>query len=446
VVKFLEMTVRSVRSAAGREGVVEAMRVKELKSARPARAEDLSAVRNTVTEILETVRRGGDRAVRDYARKFDGYDGPIRIGEREIAEARASLPPGIIAGLDFAIERVEAFARAQRATLGEFEKEMMPGVFMGHRLVPVDSAGTYVPAGRYPCLTSAVMSLVPAKVAGVKRLVTCSSPGRDKRLNPAILYTMAKIGADEIYCLGGAQAIAAMAFGTETIRPVDMVVGPGNQWVAEAKRQVYGTVGLDFLAGPSECMVIADETGRADYIAADLLAQCEHDPNARGALVTNSERLGAAVLKEIDRQLRDLTTREVAGRSWEDNGVVAVTATLEDAAAYANDYAPEHLEVHARDPRALLPLLTSYGSLFLGEAAAEVFADKVSGTNHILPTLRGARHGGGLWVGTFMKTITHQWVDDAGMKQLAGYSVRQSEFEGMDAHRRAALIRLTGSL
>jgi histidinol dehydrogenase/sulfopropanediol 3-dehydrogenase len=276
--------------------------------------------------------------------------------------------------------------------------------------------------------------------------VACSSPGRDKRLNPAILYTMAKIGADEIYCLGGAQAIAAMAYGTETIRPVDLVVGPGNQWVAEAKRQVYGTVGLDFLAGPSECMVIADDTGRAAYIAADLLAQCEHDPNARGAFVTTSEQLGKAVLVEIEHQLRSLTTQEVARRSWEDNGVVVVTPTLADAAAYANDYAPEHLEVHTKDPRALLPLLNSYGSLFLGEAAAEVFADKVAGTNHILPTLRGARRGGGLWVGTFLKTITHQWVSDVGMAKLAQYSIRQSEFEGMDAHRRAALIRVTGRL
>ncbi len=420
------------------------MTARELKSAEPPRAEDLSAVRATVAEVLEAVRRGGDEAVAAFARKFDGYDGPIRVGEREIEEARSGLPRDIVEGLDFAIERVTAFARAQRATLGEFESEMMPGVFMGHRLVPVESAGAYVPAGRYPCLTSAVMSLVPAKVAGVKRLVACSSPGRDKRLNPAILYTMAKIGADEIYCLGGAQAIAAMAYGTQSIRPVDLVVGPGNQWVAEAKRQVYGTVGLDFLAGPSECMVIADDTGRPDFIAADLLAQCEHDPNARGALVTTSEQLGKAVLAEIERQLRDLTTQDVARRSWKRNGVVAVTPTLADAAAYANAYAPEHLEVHTRDPRALLPLLDSYGSLFLGESAAEVFADKVAGTNHILPTLRGARRGGGLWVGMFLKTITHQWVTGAGMERLARYSVRQSEFEGMDAHRRAALIRLTG--
>jgi histidinol dehydrogenase/sulfopropanediol 3-dehydrogenase len=430
------MTIRAAKALAFRE----------LKSARTPRAEDLRALREAVTEVLETVRRDGDKALAAYAKKFDGYEGPIRLGAKEIAEAQRALPADVIEGLDFAIERVTAFAQAQRATLGEFEKEMLPGLFMGHRLVPVESAGAYVPAGRYPCLTSAVMSLAPAKVAGVKRLVTCSSPGRDKRLNPAILYTMAKIGADEIYCLGGAQAIAAMAFGTETIRRVDLVVGPGNQYVAEAKRQVYGAVGLDFLAGPSECMVIADHTGRADFIAADLLAQCEHDPNARGALVTTSEKLGRAVLREIERQLKDLVTQEVARCSWETNGIVVVTGTLEEAAAYANDYAPEHLEVHTENPRALLPRLTCYGSLFLGEAAAEVFADKVAGTNHILPTLRGARRGGGLWVGTFLKTITHQWVSEDAKEKLARYAVRQSEFEGMDAHRRAALIRLTGKL
>jgi histidinol dehydrogenase/sulfopropanediol 3-dehydrogenase len=290
------------------------------------------------------------------------------------------------------------------------------------------------------------MSLVPAKVAGVKRVLACSSPGREKRINPAILYTMASIGADEIYCLGGAQAIAAMAYGTETIRPVDLIVGPGNQYVMEAKRQVFGTVGIDFLAGPSECLVIADETARADYIAADLLAQCEHDPQARGAVVTTSEELGKAVLEEIERQLKDLETEDVARQSWEDHGEVVVVSTLEEAAAYANEYAPEHLEVHTRDPKAILPLLTSYGSLFLGEAAAEVFADKVAGTNHILPTLRGARYTGGLWVGNFLKVITHQWVDEQGMKVLAPYSVRQAEFETMDAHRRAALIRMTGKL
>lgn len=422
------------------------MQIKELKSAKPVKVEDIKELRQRVEEILDRVRGEGDAALASYSRSFDGYEGPIRVGEAEIEAAKKELPAHIIEGLDFAIERVTAFAQAQRGQIGEFEQEMVPGVFMGHRLVPVDSCAAYVPAGRYPCLTSAVMSLVPAKVAGVRRVVTCSSPGKEKRINPAILYTMATIGADEIYCLGGAQAIAAMAYGTETIQPVDLIVGPGNQYVMEAKRQVFGTVGIDFLAGPSECMVIADETARADYIAADLLAQCEHDPQARGAVVTTSETLATQVLDEIERQLGDLKTEEVTRRSWEDKGIVVVVPTLQEAAAYANEYAPEHLEVHTKEPRALLPMLTSYGSLFLGEAAAEVFADKVAGTNHILPTLRGARHTGGLWVGHFMKVITHQWVDERGVQVLAPYSVRQAEFETMDAHRRAALIRLTNKL
>jgi len=422
------------------------MPFKELKKAKPVLEADLKALRQGVEEILERVRKEGDAALAHYARTFDQYEGPIRVSEAELETVKKELPAHIVEGLDFAIERVTAFAEAQRAQISEFEQEMLPGIYMGHRLVPVESCAAYVPAGRYPCLTSAVMSLVPAKVAGVKRIVACSSPGKEKRINPAILYTMGAIGADEIYCLGGAQAIAAMAYGTETIRPVDLVVGPGNQYVMEAKRQVFGTVGIDFLAGPSECLVIADETARADYIAADLLAQCEHDTEARGALVTTSESLGKQTLEEIERQLWDLETEEVARRSWEDKGDVVVVPTLEDACAWANHYAPEHLEVHTRDPKALLPLLTSYGSLFLGEAAAEVFADKVAGTNHILPTLRGARNTGGLWVGHFLKVLTHQWVDERGVNVLAPYSVRQAEFETMDAHRRAALIRLTHKL
>ncbi len=422
------------------------MEIKELKKAKPVKTEDVKALRQRVEEILERVRAEGDEALTYYSRTFDGFEGPTQVGEDEIEAAKKELPAHIIEGLDFAIERVTAFAEAQRAQISEFEQEMIPGVFMGHRLVPMDSCAAYVPAGRYPCLTSAVMSLVPAKVAGVKRIVVCSSPGKEKRINPGILYTMAAIGADEIYCLGGAQAIGAMAYGTETIRPVDFIVGPGNQYVMEAKRQVFGTVGIDFLAGPSEVLIIADETGRADYIAADLLAQCEHDPQARGALVTTSETLGNEVLAEIERHLADIETEEVARRSWEDKGIVVVVPTIEDAVAYANDYATEHLEVHTKDPKALLPLLTSYGSLFLGEAAAVVFADKVAGTNHILPTLRGARYTGGLWVGHFMKVITHQWVDERGTKVLAPYAMRQAEFETMDAHRRSAMIRMTNKL
>jgi len=420
------------------------MDVKEIKSARPVTPDDVKVLRRTVEDIIQAVGAGGDEAIAQYSQKFDGYGGPFRVTDEQIDAAKKELSTELIEGLDFAIQQVTAFAKVQRAQITEFEQEIAPGVYMGHRLIPLDSCAAYVPAGRYPCATSAVMSLVPAVVAGVTRIVAVSSPGREKRINPAILYTMAVVGATEIYCLGGAHAIAAMALGTETIAPVDMIVGPGNQYIMEAKRQLFGTVGIDFLAGPSECMVIADETGRADYIAADLLAQCEHDPQARGAFVTTSEQLAVKVVEEIERQLRELATEDVARQSWEDKGIVVVVPTLADAAAYANDYAPEHLEIHTTDPKALVPRLTSYGSLFLGESAAEVFADKVSGTNHILPTARAARYTGGLWVGHFLKVITHQWVDESGVQLLAPYSARQAEFETMDAHRRAALIRLTG--
>jgi histidinol dehydrogenase len=250
------------------------------------------------------------------------------------------------------------------------------------------------------------------------------------------------MGVDEIYCFGGAQAIAAFAFGTETVNPVDLIAGPGNQFVQEAKRQVFGTVGIDFLAGPSEVMVIADETARTDFIAADILAQCEHDPNARGALVTTSERLARQTLDEIERQLKERTTEQVARTSWENKGVVVVVKDLNDAARYANEYAPEHLEVHTADPRSLIPLLRNYGSLFLGENTAEVYADKVAGTNHILPTGAAARYTGGLWVGKYLKIVTYQEVDVKASLMLAKYAETQATFEGMDAHRYAATIRL----
>jgi histidinol dehydrogenase/sulfopropanediol 3-dehydrogenase len=313
---------------------------------------------------------------------------------------------------------------------------------MGQRIIPVDSCGCYVPAGRYPCLTSAVMSVIPAKVAGVRRIVACSPPGNSGSINPGILYTMHKMKVDEIYCIGGAQAIGAMAYGTGTIAPVDLIVGPGNQFVMEAKRQVFGTVGIDFLAGPSECLIIADETARADYIAADLLAQCEHDPNARGALVVTSESLARECLEEIERQLKDRTTEEVARTSWENKGVVAVVDDLADAARYADEYAPEHLEIHTSGPREVVPLLKNYGSLFIGEDTAEVYADKIAGPNHILPTGAAARYTGGLWVGMFLKVVTHMEVEGAASLKLAKYAEIQGAFEGMDAHRYAASIRI----
>ncbi len=414
-----------------------------IKPETPPREEDIERLREGVAQILKGIKEKGDEALREFSKRFDNYDPPsFRVSEEEMDEAERSIAPEVRRGLDYGIERVKAFAQAQRARLQEFEEEMAPGIFMGHRVVPVDSCACYVPAGRYPCLTSAVMSIVPAKVAGVRRLLTCSPPGRDGHINWPILYTMRASGADEVYCMGGAHAIGAVAYGTEAIPRVDLVVGPGNRWVTEAKRQVYGEVGIDFLAGPSEVLVIADSTGRPDWIAADLLAQLEHDPNARGCLVTTSEKLARTTIKEVERQLERLSTGDVAGVSWKNNGLVAVADDLDAACAFTNDYAPEHLEVHTENPKALLPKLTSYGSLFLGEMAAEVFADKVAGTNHILPTLRAARYTGGVWVGTFLKVITHQWVSRQGMEVLAPISARQALEEGMAAHRAAAQIRM----
>ena len=417
--------------------------MKRLKTAKPVCEQDRKALADNVAGILDRVKREGDAALREFEKKFDNFEPEtFRVSREESAKARDRLPAAVIEELDFAMDKVRAFAEAQKANLTEFEQEIYPGMVMGHRVIPVGSCGCYVPAGRYPCLSAAVMSVMPAKVAGVGRIVACCPPGPTGGINDGILYTLHEMHVDEIYCLGGAQAIGAMAFGTESIRPVDLVVGPGNQYVHEAKRQIFGTCGIDFLAGPSEVQIIADAEARADLLAADLLAQCEHDPNARASLVTTSETLGAAVLAEVETQLKVLETEAVARASWEANGEVVICPDLEACAHYANDYAPEHLEIHSAEPRALLPHLTSYGSLFLGELTAEVYADKIAGTNHSLPTGRAARYTGGLWVGMYLKVITHQQVDLATSMMLAKYAETQSTFEKMDAHRNAATIRL----
>jgi histidinol dehydrogenase len=419
------------------------MPISVLKAEPPVTSGDLTTLRNSVAAILARVEAEGDAALRHYEREFDRFEPEsFRISTEQAAAAKAELPLEVVEELEFAIAQVTAFARAQKATFSDFESEIAPGMKMGHRLIPVASCGCYVPAGRYPCLTSAVMTVVPAKVAGVRRVIACSPPGKDGRMSPGILYTMHQMGVDEIYCFGGAQAIGAFAYGTDTIDPVDLIVGPGNQYVTEAKRQVFGRVGIDFLAGPSECVVIADDSGRAEYVAADLLAQCEHDPNARGALVTTSRALALATLDEIEKQLSERTTEETARASWERHGQVVVADTLAEAAAHVNAYAPEHLELHLGDPRSLLPLLENYGSLFLGEQTAEVYADKIAGPNHVLPTGRAARYTGGLWVGMFLKALTHMEVDVPASVQLARYAEAQARFEGMDAHRFAAAIRL----
>ena len=420
------------------------MAKKILKAKVEKTEEDLRALQESVAAILAEVKKRGDAALRDYEKKFDNFTPEtFRVSREQLAKAGEQLPPLVKEELDFAIEQVGAFAEAQKACLTSFEKQMYPGMRMGHRVVPVKACGCYVPAGRYPCLTAAVMSVMPAKVAGVERIVVCSPPGREGRINLGIQYTLYRMGVDEVYCLGGAQAIGAMAFGTETMAPVNLIVGPGNQFVMEAKRQIFGTCGIDFLAGPSEVQVIADQTGAADIIAADLLAQCEHDPNAKGSLVTTSEQVGQATMEEVERQLKELSTEEVARAAWENGSEVVVCDTLEECCDHVNDYAPEHLEIHTKAPRDLLPLLHNYGSLFLGEMTAEVYADKVSGTNHSLPTHGAAKYTGGLWVGMYLKVITHQETTLEASLRLARLAEAQAEYEGMEAHRKAATIRLT---
>lgn len=419
------------------------MYYREIKSATTVAEEDVHKLEETVRSIIAKVKTEGDNALRFYEKEFDNYDPPsFRITPEQASKAKDKLPADVIEELDFAINQVTAFAQAQKESMVEFEKDIQPGMKMGQRIIPVDSCGCYVPAGRYPCLTAAVMSVIPAKVAGVGRIVALSPPGNIGAINPGILYTMHKMEVNEIYCIGGAQAIAALAYGTESIVPVDLITGPGNQFVMEAKRQVFGTVGIDFLAGPSEVLIIADETARNDYLAADLLAQCEHDPNARGCLVTTSETLALQTIDEIERQLRERTTMEVARTSWENKGLVILVETMENAARYANSYAPEHLEIHTSQPRQILALLKHYGSAFIGENTAEVYADKVAGPNHTLPTGGAARYTGGLWVGMYMKVITHMETDIGASLKLAKYSETQAEYEGMDAHRYAASIRL----
>ena len=417
--------------------------IEYLKKAQERPPEDRRVLYDRVEKILNSVRTEGDTALRRFSREFDRVEiHELRVSPAEIDAAEKSLPAALKAALLDVVEHVRRFARVQRESLRDVEREMYPGLFLGHRFVPVDSVGAYVPAGRYPTLSAAMMSIVPAKVAGVSRVIAASPPSYQGHVHPAILFGMHCSGADEIYAIGGAQAIGAMAYGTETIKPVDMIVGPGNQYVAEAKRQLFGTVGIDLIAGPSEVMVIADESARADWVAADLLAQCEHDPLARAALITTSRSMAEAVLAEIEAQLKSLKTADGAGQAWRDNGDVMLVSTLEEAADAANEWAPEHLEIHTVDPKSMIPFLRNYGSLFVGEEAAEVFADKLAGTNHILPTLRGARYTGGLSVSKFLKILTHQWCTEAAMKALAPAVVLQSTYEGMDAHRAAAAIRL----
>jgi sulfopropanediol 3-dehydrogenase len=341
----------------------------------------------------------------------------------------------------FAQQQIRHFAEAQRASIRDIEIETLPGVWLGHRNIPVQSVGCYVPGGRYPMVASAHMSIVTARVAGVKRIIGCTPPQNGKP-HAATIAAMKLGGADDIYLLGGVQAIGAMAYGTETIQPVDMVVGPGNAYVAEAKRQVFGQVGIDLLAGPTEILVVADDSADGEMAATDLLGQAEHGPTSQAILLTNSRRVAEATLKEVGRQLGVLKTAAVAEKAWEDHGEVILVDSLEEIITEANRIACEHVEVLTKNPRYFLEHLTNYGSLFLGQETNVAYGDKVIGTNHTLPTRTGARYTGGLWVGKFLKTVTYQEITESASALVGEYCSRLCEIENFWGHKEQADLRV----
>ena len=404
-------------------------------------------VKERVSEMLIRIEREGMDGVRHYSRELDGWDPPgFRVSDDEVERAADSVDEELREAIDFGRENTRRFAEMQRETLVTFEKEVAPGIVAGQRQVPVGSVGAYQPAGRVPLLASPFMTVVVPKVAGVGRVVACVPPRREGGVHPAMLHSIAVSGADAIYALGGVQALAAMAFGLfeDLDGPVDMIVGAGNAYVAEAKRQLYGTVGIDLLAGPSEVAVIADETADPELVAADLLGQAEHGPTSPASLVTTFEGLGRAVMEEIDRQLGELQTADVAGAAWRDHGTVAVARSREEAALLMDTIAPEHLEVHTKEDNWYLENLRNYGSLFLGSRSTVAYSDKgMTGTNHVLPTSGAARYTGGLSVAKFTKTLTYQRVTgEEGTRRLAPPVMRFSQTEGLWAHEATARKRL----
>jgi sulfopropanediol 3-dehydrogenase len=413
-----------------------------LKRAIERPQEDISAVQATVREILEKVRKEGIAAVRHYSGKFDNWSPEhFRISRDEMEAAKKKLPKGEVEDIDFCQAQVRNFAREQMKRLVDFEVETLSGVHLGQKIIPVASSGSYIPGGRYPMLASAHMTVITPRVAGVKRVVACSPPVRGQGLWPATLYSMVAAGADEIYCMGGVHALAAMAYGMEGLEPVDFIVGAGNKYVAEAKRQLFGTVGIDLLAGPTEILVIADETADPRILAADILGQAEHDPNARQCLISLNRRMAEETVKEIDRQLIDLPTRDVAAVAWRDNGEVILVDSPDEAVKASDAWAPEHLEVQTRDWRYYLDHCRNYGSAFLGEETTVAYGDKTIGTNHVLPTMKAARYTGGLSVGKFVKTVTYQYATKEGSYKIADVCERACNYENMLAHGLTCKVR-----
>jgi sulfopropanediol 3-dehydrogenase len=407
------------------------------------RAEDDAKVRSTVESIIRDIEQRGDAAVLEYSRRFDNWDpADFRLSRAEIEAARRQLSAREIEDIAFAQTQIRNFAQIQRDSMKDVEVETHPGVVLGHRHIPVNAVGCYIPGGKYPLLASAHMSVLTAKVAGVPRVVSTAPPFQGAA-HPAIVTAMDMAGADEILVLGGVQAVVAMAIGTPTLAPVDMLVGPGNMFVAEAKRQLYGRVGIDLFAGPTETLVIADDSVDAEMCAVDLLGQAEHGPTSPAVLLTTSEALAHATMAEVQRQLTILPTAAIAERSWADYGEVIVCDTLQEMVAKADELAFEHVQVLTRDPDHFLRHMTNFGALFLGPRTNVSFGDKVIGTNHTLPTNRNARYTGGLWVGKFLKTCTYQRVlTDEASALMGAYCSRLCHMENFAGHGEQANLRV----
>lgn len=413
-----------------------------LKKARPEEPRDRTDLEETVRRMLDDIAAHRDNAVRRYARELDKWEGDsFEVTPDEIRSVAKKLPETFKQDFEYCRRQITEFAKRQRESIGEFESESEEGITLGQKVVPVSRVGCYVPGGKYPLISSAIMSVGTARVAGVDHIVACAPPRGKDGMYPYTLYALHASGADRIYHLGGVQALAAMAYGCLGMQPVDVITGAGNSFVAEAKRQLFGTVGIDLLAGPTEILVIADDSADPALVATDLLGQAEHGPDSPAWLVTTSRALGIAVMDEVGRQLETLPTAAVAGVAWRDKGEVLVAADDEEAIAISDEYAPEHLEVMTRRNDYFLSKLRNYGSLFLGEESTVAYGDKGVGTNHTLPTSRAARYTGGLWVGKFLKVVTYQKLSTKASRSIAPIIARMCEAEGMLAHKLTADVR-----
>ncbi len=412
------------------------------KSATPADPGGNAEVAKVVEEIISAVATGGDDAVRAYSARLDGWEpASFRLAPDEIEASLGRVTRQVIEDIEFSQAQVRRFAQAQRETMLDLEVETLPGVRLGHRHIPVSSVGAYVPGGRYPMVASAHMSIVTAKVAGVERVAACTPP-LGGRVPDATIAAMHLAGADEIYVLGGVQALAAMALGTETIAAVDFLAGPGNAYVVEAKRRLFGKVGIDLVAGPTEILIVADDTADPRILAADLLGQAEHGPASPAVLITTSGAVAEETMRQVDAQLVDLPTADVAARAWEDYGEIVVVDSDEEALELADAYAFEHVEIQTEEPRWYLARMRNYGALFLGEGTTVAYGDKSIGTNHILPTSGAARYTGGLWVGKYLKTVTYQECDEPASVAVGEVAARQSRIENFEGHARSCDVRV----